>query len=268
VSAEPLNQQLHGAERDLVIAGTAKQDHRDLRVPPLDERDDTGGLQTVEPTSGPWAQSTRRRLAALIITFLLVMFGLATARYVGSVRDSILQRSSPVQVHSLAVLPLENLSGDVEQEYFADGMTAELITELAKISSIRVISRTSVMRYKRVRKPLAQIAPELNVDAVVEGEVLRSHNQVRVTVQLIDIASDRHIWAETYDRDLRDVLTLQGNVAQSIANAISVRVTPAEIVRITPDRRVDPEAYEAYLKSAKQPTFATSPHSSLPRSAR
>lgn len=249
VSAEPLNQQLHGAERDLVIAGTAKQDHPDIRVPPLDERDDTGGLQTVEPTSGPWAQSTRRRLAALIITILLVMFGLATARYVGSVRDSILQRSSPVQVHSLAVLPLENLSGDVEQEYFADGMTAELITELAKISSIRVISRTSVMRYKRVRKPLAQIARELNVDAVVEGEVLRSHNQVRVTVQLIDTASDRHIWAETYDRDLRDVLTLQGNVAQSIANAIRVRVTPAEIVRITPDRRVDPEAYEAYLKA-------------------
>src|SRR5437016_4304508 len=97
VSAEPLNQQLHGAERDLVIAGTAKQDHPDIRVPPLDERDDTGGLQTVEPTSGPWAQSTRRRLAALIITILLVMFGLATARYVGSVRDSILQRSSPVQ---------------------------------------------------------------------------------------------------------------------------------------------------------------------------
>ena len=106
----------------------------------------------------------------------------------GSLRNSILQRSSPVRIHSLAVLPLENLSGDLEQEYFADGMTAELITELAKISSIRVISRTSVMRYKRVREPLAQIARELDVDAVVEGEVLRSHNRVRVTAQLIDTA--------------------------------------------------------------------------------
>jgi TolB-like protein/Tfp pilus assembly protein PilF len=249
VNAEPPNKQLNGEERDLVIARTAKQSHPDIRVPPLDERDDTGNLLTVEPTSVPWTQSARRPLAALILPILLVLFGLIIARYGGSVRDSILQRSSPVQVHSLAVLPLENLSGDVEQEYFADGMTAELITELAKISSIRVISRTSVMRYKRVRKPLAQIARELNVDAVVEGEVLHSHNHVRVTVQLIDTASDRHIWAETYERDLRDVLTLQGNVAQSIANAIRVRVTPAELARITPERRVDPDAYEAYLKA-------------------
>jgi TolB-like protein len=124
------------------------------------------------------------------------------------------------------VLPLENLSGDLEQEYFADGMTAELITELAKISSLRVIPRTSVMQYKRARKPLAQIARELDVDAVVQGEVLRSHNRVRITAQLIDTAKDRHIWAETYDQDLRDMVSLQGDVARSIANAIRARVTP------------------------------------------
>jgi TolB-like protein len=146
------------------------------------------------------------------------------------------------------VLPFENLSGDVEQEYFADGMTAELITELARISSIRVISRTSIVRYKRLRKPLAEIAKELNVDAVVEGEVLHSHNQVRVTAQLIDVATDRHIWAETYDRNLRDVVALQADVAQSIAEAIGTRVMPTELRRLTPGRRVDPEAYEDYLK--------------------
>jgi TolB-like protein/Tfp pilus assembly protein PilF len=146
------------------------------------------------------------------------------------------------------VLPFENLSGDVEQEYFADGMTAELITELARISSIRVISRTSIMRYKRLRKPLAEIARELHVDAVVEGEVLHSQSQVRVTAQLIDVATDRHLWAETYDRNLRDVVALQADVAQSIAKAIGTRVMPAELRGLTPGRRVDPEVYEDYLK--------------------
>jgi tetratricopeptide (TPR) repeat protein len=127
-------------------------------------------------------------------------------------------------------------------------MTAELITELAKISSIRVISRTSVMRYKRLRKPLADIARELNVNAVVEGEVLRSQNRVRVTAQLIDTATDRHLWSETYDRDLRDVVGLQADVAQSIARAIGARVTPEEDSHRASTRRVDPDAYEAYLK--------------------
>jgi TolB-like protein len=121
------------------------------------------------------------------------------------------------RIQSLAVLPLENLSGDTEQEYFADGMTAELITELAKIGSLRVISRTSAMRYKRTRKPLAEIARELNVEAVVEGEVLNTYRRVRITAQLIQTATDRHLWAETYERDLRDAVELQGEVAESIA---------------------------------------------------
>jgi TolB-like protein/DNA-binding winged helix-turn-helix (wHTH) protein/tetratricopeptide (TPR) repeat protein len=154
----------------------------------------------------------------------------------------------PVRIQSLAVLPLENLSGDIEQEYFADGMTAELITELAKVSSLRVISRTSAMRYKRTRKPLEQIARELKVDAVVEGEVLNSGRRVRVTAQLIQTATDRHLWAETYERDLRDVVELQGEVAQSIATAIRTKVTPEEHARLADNRPVNPEAYEAYLK--------------------
>ena len=159
-----------------------------------------------------------------------------------------MRRWSPVRIHSLAVLPFENLSGDVQQEYFADRNDCGIDHRVARISSIRVISRTSVMRYKRLRKPLAEIARELDVDAVVEGEVLHSRSQVRVTAQLIDVATDRHIWAETYDRNLRDVVALQGDVAQSIARAIGTRLVPTGQGRLTPGRRVDPEAYENYLK--------------------
>jgi TolB-like protein/tetratricopeptide (TPR) repeat protein len=174
--------------------------------------------------------------------------GIIIVLAVGRFRSSALQRSSSVKIRSLAVLPFENLSGDAEQEYFADGMTAELITELAKISSIRVISRTSVMRFKRIRKPLGGIARALNVDAIVEGEVLRSQDRVRVTAQLVDASTDRHLWSETYDRDLRDVVSLQADVAQSIAKAIGARVTPAEGSHHALTRPIDPEAYEAYLR--------------------
>jgi TolB-like protein/Flp pilus assembly protein TadD len=219
-----------------------------MSVPTLDARHETDSLTIGEPRTRSPAHPSQRRQVALILSVLLFIIGLPVVLNWGSLRNSILQRSSPVRIHSLAVLPLENLSGDIEQEYFADGMTAELITELAKISSIRVISRTSVMQYKRVRKPLAQIARELDVDSVVEGEVLRSHNRVRITAQLIDTAKDRHIWAETYDLDLRDVVSLQGDVARSIANAIRARVTPDEVGRLTAGRRVKPESYEAYLK--------------------
>ncbi len=152
------------------------------------------------------------------------------------------------RIHSLAVLPLENLSEDSGQEYFADGMTAELITELAKIGSLQVISRTSAMRYKRTPKPLGQIARELNVDAVVEGEVLQSRQCVRITVQLVETATDRHLWAETYERDLRDAVDLQSEVAASIATGIRTKVTPEEHARLAGNHRVTPEAYEAYLK--------------------
>jgi len=237
--------ELHDPEHDIPIAGPEKPGHPEIRGPTLDDRYETDSQATGEPRTRAPARPWQ---ATLIISVLIFIIGLLAAIYGAGFVKSMRQTSSPARIHSLAVLPLENLSGDREQEYFADGMTAELITELGKISSIRVISRTSVMRYKGVRKPLAQIARELNVDAVVEGEVLRSNNRVRVTAQLIDTAEDRHLWAETYDRDLRDVVALQGNVAQSIANAIRARVTPAELARINPGRRVDPEAYEAYLK--------------------
>jgi TolB-like protein/DNA-binding winged helix-turn-helix (wHTH) protein/Flp pilus assembly protein TadD len=152
------------------------------------------------------------------------------------------------KIHSLAVLPLENLSGDSSQDYFAEGMTDELITDLGQISTLRVISRSSVMTYKSVRKPLAEIARELDVQAVVEGSVLRSGERVRITAQLIEVPPDRHIWAHSYEGDLRDTLTLQNTVARTIAEQIQAVLNKQEKAALEKSRVVQPEAYEAYLK--------------------
>jgi TolB-like protein/Tfp pilus assembly protein PilF len=153
------------------------------------------------------------------------------------------------KIQSLAVLPLENLSRDPEQEYFADGMTDELITTLAKVGALKVISRTSVMQYKKAKKPLPEIARELNVDAVVEGTVLRSGDRVRITAQLVQAATDRHLWAESYESDLRDVLVMQSEVARAIASEIEIKVTPQEQARLASARAVNPQAHEALLKA-------------------
>ncbi len=151
-------------------------------------------------------------------------------------------------IHSIAVLPLENLSRDSEQEYFADGMTEELTTDLAKIGALRVTSRTSAMRYKGTKKSSPEIAAELNVDGIIEGSVLHSGNRVRITVQLIDASSDQHLWAEGYEGDLKNVFALQGEVAQAIAQQVRVVITPQEQARLVKKRPVDPEVYELYLK--------------------
>jgi TolB-like protein/DNA-binding winged helix-turn-helix (wHTH) protein/Tfp pilus assembly protein PilF len=155
---------------------------------------------------------------------------------------------APAGIQSLAVLPLENLSGDASQNYFADGMTDELITDLAQISALRVISRTSVMVYKGARKPLPQIAHELNVDAVVEGTVLRSGDQVRITAQLIEASTDKHLWSQSYEGELRDTLALQSRVASAIADQIRISLTPQEQAALKNVKVVNPEAYESYLK--------------------
>ena len=143
------------------------------------------------------------------------------------------------------MLPLENLSRDPEQEYFADGMTEELIATLGKISALRVISRTSVMRYKKTDKPLAQIAKELNADAVIEGSVLRAGDTVRITAQMIHAASDRHLWGESYQRNLRDVLALQNEVARAVADQVKIKLTPQEQTRLSRSRSSDPPAQVA-----------------------
>ena len=145
------------------------------------------------------------------------------------------------------MLPLENLSGDPAQEYFADGMTETLINNLARIRALRVISRTSVMRYKGSRKSMPEIARELNVDAVIEGSVQRTGGRVRVTAQLIHAATERHLWARDYERDVTDVLKLQGEVARAVADEIRIQLTAEERARLASARSVNPQAHEAYL---------------------
>jgi TolB-like protein/DNA-binding winged helix-turn-helix (wHTH) protein len=175
---------------------------------------------------------------------LLVVVVLATLRW----HNHSQANSSPTSpIRSLAVLPLENLSGDA-QDYFADGMTDELITDLAQIGALRIISRTSVMPYKGARRPLPVVARELNVDAIVEGTVLRSGNQVRITAQLIQASADRHLWAQSYQGDLRNTLALQKQVASAIANQIRIQLTPHEKAVLKNAKAVDPEAYEDYLR--------------------
>ncbi len=149
----------------------------------------------------------------------------------------------------MAVLPLEDLSGESAQDYFADSMTEALITSLAKIKALRVISRTSVMQYKGAQKSLPEIARELKVDAVIEGSVLRSGDRVRVTAQLIHAISDQHLWAESYERDFRDILSLQGEIARQVAHQVRIILTPEENSSLASTRQVNPEAHELFLKA-------------------
>ncbi len=177
--------------------------------------------------------------AVVVLLAIVVYFG---------VREFSNRPHANSEVRSIAILPLTNLSGDPQQEYFADGMTDELITDLGQISGLRVISRTSAMTYKGTKKRLPQIARELAVDAVVEGSVLREGNQVRVTAQLIDARADQHIWAKSYVRDLTSVLALQGEVAQAIADQVSIKLTPQEQARLTHARPMNTEAQDLYLR--------------------
>jgi FimV-like protein len=158
------------------------------------------------------------------------------------------RNGSASTIRSLAVLPLENLSGDPSQDYFADGMTDELITDLAQIRALRVISRTSVVTYKGTRKHLPDIARELNVDAIVEGSVVRSGDRLRITAQLIRAPADQHLWAESYEGDLRDTLALQNRVARAIAEQVRIELTPQEQGALLSTKVVDPKAFEDYLR--------------------
>ncbi|MBZ5515232.1 MAG: tetratricopeptide repeat protein [Acidobacteriia bacterium] len=194
-----------------------------------------------------------RRWLAIAIGGAMVVAAVLLALNVAGLRDRVVAVVGaglalpypPIQ--SLAVLPLANLSGDPAQDYFADGMTEALISEVGQIGALRVISRQSVMRYKGSDKPLTQIAQELKVDALLEGSVLRSGDRVRITAQLIGAVPERHLWARSYERDLRDVLALQGEVAQAIAREVQVKLTPQEQTRLSRALPVNPEAHELYL---------------------
>ena len=179
---------------------------------------------------------------------LLALMAAMVTYDVGGLRRRLWVHTVDPPIRSLAVLPLSNLTGDPQQDYFVDGMTDALITDLAKIRTVKVISRTSVMRYKGSNKPLPEIAQALGVDGILEGSVQRSGGRVRITAQLIRAATDTHLWAESYERDSRDVLTLQGEVARSVAREINVVLTPEESTHLSRARPVNPEAYEAYLK--------------------
>jgi TolB-like protein/Tfp pilus assembly protein PilF len=188
----------------------------------------------------PWRQ--RRLLFAGLLAVAALGAGLWLSR--GSHRP--LPDAEPIR--SLAVLPLQNLSNDPGQEYFADGMTDQLITDLAQLHDLKVVSKTSIMQYKGVRKALPQIGRELGVDAVIEGSVLRSGSRMRITAQLIRAATDRHLWANSFEGDLRDVLSLQAQVAEAITGAVKINLTSAERQRFRSMGPTDPVAYDAYLR--------------------
>ncbi len=195
------------------------------------------------PAANPVRSANLLRAASLAILAVSLLAAALVGFNVRGWRDRLMARSSVPRIHALAVLPLENLSGDPSQDYFADGMTDELITMLAKNPALRVISRTSVMRYKKVQRPLPDIARELGVDGILEGSVGRSGNRVHVTAQLIHAGTDTHVWAESYDRDLSDVNSLQTELAQTIAQQVGFTVS----VPAKPERRINPEAHDAYL---------------------
>ena len=191
-----------------------------------------------------WIHGRTKALALVLGVVVALLIALSWTR----AYERLFSHPSPPHVNSLAVLPLANLSGDPEQDFFADGMTEALITDLGKISALRVISRTSVVQYKGTKKPLPEIARELNVDGLIEGTVSRSGNHLRITANLLQASPEKHLWAESYESDLGDVLTLQGQVAQAIAREIQVKLTPEEQRLLGSARSVDPLAHDDYLK--------------------
>ncbi len=186
-------------------------------------------------------------LVCVAIGVLAVAAAAAVVFNAGGIRERLFGAPGPVRIRSLAVLPLENLSGDPGQDYFADGLTDALTASLAQIRSVKVISRTSAMRYKGSKKPLREIARELRVDAVVEGSFARSGDRVRTTAQLIQGESEAHFWAKSFERELGDVLTLEGEIARSIAGQIEAELTLDERSRLTAGQAIAPKAYEAFL---------------------
>jgi TolB-like protein/DNA-binding winged helix-turn-helix (wHTH) protein len=184
----------------------------------------------------------------IAIASVLVLAAALFSWNVFRVRDRLLGAAAGSRIESLAVLPLTNLSGDPAQDYFSDGMTDALITDLAQMGSAKVISRTSVIGYKKTEKPLPEIARELNVDGIVEGTVQRSGDRVRISARLIHGPSDKQLWAHSYERDLRDVLGLQDELARAIAGEISTKLTPQAHIQRRAGRAVNPQAYDAYLR--------------------
>lgn len=243
----PVHRHLHDKRGSVYALGSELDAWRQNRGPRLREESEEHPPVETEEDHGQGADARSRRWFALAgAAVLVVVLGIVAAVYFLS-RDRTGNTAKP-KITSLAVLPLKNLTGDPTQEYIVDGMTDALIARLSGIHDLRVISRTSVMRFKDPQLSVPEIAKLLHVDAIVEGSVMREGNRIRVTAQLIRGATDEHFWSETYDRELRDVLSLQSELAQSIAKKVQVTVTGAEHERLTATRSVAPEVYESYLK--------------------
>lgn len=215
------------------------------------------GYRFIYPANGMEASTTARaprpvawrglRWAAGLLVIAIALAGILAVN-IGGLRDRLLKGPTPQRVQSIGVLPLRNLSGDPNQDYFADGMTDALITELGKISALRVVSLQTMLRYKETKKAVPEIASELKVDALVEGSVVRAGNQVRIDAQLVQAKPERHIWAESFQRNGQDVLLLQGEVALAIAKEIRIATTPDQRAPLARARSVSPTAYEAWLR--------------------
>lgn len=240
------------AKEPRVIQTIPKRGYR--LVAPVRTLNGTKSSEEASPAAREVGEAGRRptpryRLVGVATLVLLVAASAAAfALNLGGLRSHFLVKASSPTIHSLAVLPLVNLSNDPSQDYFADGVTDALITDLAQISSLRVISRTSIMHYRNTQKTLPEIAKELNVDEIVEGTVQRSGDRVRITAQLVQGPTDTHLWAKSYERDLRDVLTVEGEAAKSVADEIQTRLTPQEKARLSRERPVNLQALEAFLQ--------------------
>ncbi|HUL16488.1 MAG TPA: tetratricopeptide repeat protein [Terriglobales bacterium] len=242
----PVHRHVHDKRGSVYALGSeldAWQQSRRAALDVIEKESETGAADdSVQEVGKP---ESVRRWRLLSLAGIGIAAVIAVALFVRRPRP---ESTTTPKIRSLAVLPLKNLSGDPSQEYLADGMTEALIGRLAGIKDLRVISRTSVMRFKNPQQTVPQISKMLDVDAIVEGSVLRDGNRIRVTAQLIRGATDEHFWSETYDRDLQDVLTLESDVAQSIAEKVEVTVTGEEHERLSATRSVAPEVYESYLK--------------------
>ena len=205
-------------------------------------------LPEVAPRPGAQVAKWPARRLQIIGEIGIVVVALLCTLGWKMVRDRNLTFGRLPQIRSLAVLPLANLSGEADQDYFADGMTEALITDLGKIGSLRVISRTSVMQYKGTKKPLPEIARDLNVDAIIEGTVSRSGNHLRITANLLQASPEKHLWAESYDSEAGDALTVEGQLARAVAHKIQVTLTPKEKNLLATPRPVDPEAQDLYFR--------------------
>jgi len=242
----PVHRHLHDKRGSVYALGPELDGWLQSRKPYLGEEENEQKPEVQEEAAGSHRTGTTRRARSWLVLAAVGVLGLLATVYTIS-RGRPGNAAQP-KIASLAVLPLKNLSGNPTQEYLADGITDELIGRLSRIHNLRVISRTSVMQFKNPQVSVPEIAKMLRVDAIVEGSVMREGNRIRVTAQLIRGATDEHFWSETYDRELRDVFTVQSELAQSIAEKVKVTVTGEEHQRLTAARSVAPEVYESYLK--------------------